>query len=90
MNPSDWRCRCPTCGYDLWAERGGEYTLANRTFKFDPTAGGFTARCPECRGLVPVSFLAPLEESPTPIPGPPSTAGVRMRMVVRVDKPRGP
>lgn len=74
-DPSKLRARCPSCGLDLWARRGEEWTLKTPMVKLGPT--GLEARCPGqgCRGLVRLPFLEVVE--------PPEPAPQRRRYVVR-------
>jgi len=53
--PSELRARCQ-CGEDLWAHRGGEWTLRARILRL--VGGQFVARCPRCRSAVRVPWLA--------------------------------
>lgn len=55
IDPSALECRCPQCGTELWAERGGAYTLKCRILRFQGDA--FVAVCPDCRGEVAVPWL---------------------------------
>jgi hypothetical protein len=55
IDPSAIECRCPQCGTELWAERGGVYTLKARILRYQGEA--FVAVCPECRGEVAVPWL---------------------------------
>ncbi len=54
MRPDEAEARC-VCGEDLWAVRGGEWTLKSRILIW--RNGGFIARCDVCRREVAVPFL---------------------------------
>jgi len=61
------------CGYELWKQRRGEWTLANRVVKLRGD-GMLYAKCPDCRRDVVVPWLR--------IEAPPA---VTRRLVVRLD-----
>mgnify|MGYP001473536654 CR=1 FL=1 len=90
-SPGDLTCVCPRCRTELWAQRKGQWTLANRILKMGDD-GVMLARCPECASDVPVPFLiiAPQNAEPTPTPRPSVPGVTGVRMVVRVDKHKSP
>lgn len=71
-DPSTLQATC-RCGTELWAERAGEWTLAQRIVKL--TDVGIVALCPKCREEVPVPWL---HVAPAEVPTP-----TRRRMVMR-------
>lgn len=72
-DPANLTATC-SCGTELWAERAGEWTLAQRILKLTPT--GLVAKCPECRADVPIPWL---QLRPTALAAPP-----RRRMVMKL------
>lgn len=92
--PSSLSCRCPSCGTQLWAQRKGQWTLANRILKYD--GAQFLARCPDCASDVPVPFLllptADTDETPPQEQAQtrPISGGGPVKLVVRVDKEHKP
>lgn len=77
------RLACPRCGEQLYAWRGGEWTLRTTMIKLAED-GGVTVRCPAggCTEDVAVPFLR--ADPPGPAP---TAAPRRARLVVRVPTP---
>lgn len=65
-NPSSLSVRCPSCGHQLWNERGGEWVLDSSAVKL--TNGGMVAKCGRrgakkgCGTEVPIPWLRIVKE----------------------------
>ena len=67
LQPEDFAARCPQCGEDMWAKRGGQWTLKTAILKLSDS-GRLIARCAQqgCRGQVLVPWLMVHGSPPAP------------------------